>query len=48
MAALREIYSLRPAPEFELWLEDCNLMKNGKLTEHAGNPAYLFKKFAAC
>jgi ethanolamine ammonia-lyase large subunit len=37
LAALREIYSLRPAPEFELWL-----------TEHAGNPAYVFKKFAAC
>lgn len=46
IASLREIHSLRPAPEFEIWLEECNLMKNGKLTEHAGDPTYLYKKFA--
>lgn len=37
-ATLREMMDLRPAPEFELWLEERDLMRDGKLTERAGNP----------
>jgi len=40
-ASLREIFGLRPAPEFEAWLEDRGLMKDGKLTEHAGDATAL-------
>ena len=32
-AALREIYGLRPAPEFEEWLTRLGLWRSGKLTE---------------
>lgn len=37
-ASLRALMNLRPAPEFESWLEERDLMKDGKLTERAGNP----------
>ncbi len=37
-ASLRSLMNLRPAPEFEAWLEERDLMKNGKLTEKGGNP----------
>lgn len=46
IAALREIHQLRPAPEFEVWLESVELFKNGKLTKNAGDPSYLPKRFA--
>lgn len=36
-AQLREIYGLRPAPEFEAWLERVGLWRNGRLTERAGD-----------
>ena len=41
VACLRELMGLRPAPEFERWLEDKGLMKNGRLTEKAGDPTYV-------
>ncbi len=37
IAALRELCNLRPAPEFELWMEDVGLMRDGRLTERAGD-----------
>jgi ethanolamine ammonia-lyase large subunit len=37
-AALRELLGLRPAPEFEQWLESVGLWRNGRLTERAGDP----------
>jgi ethanolamine ammonia-lyase large subunit len=37
VAALRELLGLRPAPELEAWLESRGLMRNGRLTEHAGD-----------
>ena len=37
-AQLREIYGLRPTPEFEVWLERIGLWRNGRLTERAGDP----------
>ncbi|MBI4510118.1 MAG: ethanolamine ammonia-lyase subunit EutB [Deltaproteobacteria bacterium] len=39
-AGLRQLLSLRPAPEFEAWLEEVGLMKNGKLTSRAGDPSF--------
>ena len=36
-AQLREIHGLRPAPEFEAWMERVGLWRNGKLTERAGD-----------
>ncbi|MBS1996407.1 MAG: ethanolamine ammonia-lyase subunit EutB [Cyanobacteria bacterium SZAS LIN-2] len=40
-ASLRQIFGLRPAPEFEAWLEDRGIMKDGRLTEIAGDAAAL-------
>jgi ethanolamine ammonia-lyase large subunit len=42
-AALREIFGLRPAPQFEVWLEQMGLMEEGRLTERAGDPTIFFK-----
>jgi ethanolamine ammonia-lyase large subunit len=36
-AALREVFGLRPAPEFEAWLERLGLWRDGRLTELAGD-----------
>ena len=36
-AALREIFGLRPIPEFDRWLEKMGFSKDGKLTELAGD-----------
>ena len=41
---LRQLFHLRPAPEFEGWLENLGLMKNGVLTEKAGDPTFFLKK----
>ncbi|WP_028552837.1 ethanolamine ammonia-lyase subunit EutB [Paenibacillus sp. UNC451MF] len=38
IATLREMLGLRPAPEFERWLERMGIMENGKLTSIAGDP----------
>ncbi len=37
IASLRELMRLRPAPEFEAWLNEIGLMSDGKLTETAGD-----------
>jgi ethanolamine ammonia-lyase large subunit len=42
-AALRRIFKLRPAPEFEEWLERVGLMSNGVLSESAGDPSFFLK-----
>jgi ethanolamine ammonia-lyase large subunit len=39
--ALRELLDLRPAPEFEAWLETRGLMADGRLTALAGDPRAL-------
>jgi ethanolamine ammonia-lyase large subunit len=41
IASLRELLGLRPAPEFEIWLENAGLMKDGKLTDVAGDASYI-------
>lgn len=42
-AALREIFGLRPAPQFEVWLEKMGLMADGRLTDRAGDPTIFFR-----
>lgn len=46
-AALREIYGLKPAPEFEAWLERMGLWRNGRLTERAGDASVFAREFGA-
>lgn len=36
-AAVREVLGLRPAEEFERWLEQMEIMRDGKLTDRAGD-----------
>jgi ethanolamine ammonia-lyase large subunit len=43
-ATLRRIFNLRPAPEFERWMEAVGLMKNGKLTRKAGDPTIFLSR----
>ncbi|MFC4100467.1 ethanolamine ammonia-lyase subunit EutB [Paenibacillus xanthanilyticus] len=38
IATVRELLGLRPAPEFERWLEARGLLENGVLTDAAGDP----------
>ncbi len=41
---LRQLFGLRPAPEFEKWMEGLGLMKDGVLTEQAGDPTFFLKR----
>ncbi len=41
--SLRQTLGLRPLPEFEAWMEGMGLMKNGILTEKAGDPTIFLK-----
>ena len=43
-ASLRQLLGLRPAPEFEGWLEALGLMKNGRLTAKAGDASFFLQK----
>lgn len=43
IATLRELFSLRPLPEFEGWAEQMGIMANGRLTARAGD-ATIFAK----
>ena len=43
-ASLRQLFKLRPAPEFEKWLEELGLMQNGVLTEKAGDPTFFLRR----
>jgi ethanolamine ammonia-lyase large subunit len=40
---LRQLFKARPAAEFEKWLVDLGLMKDGVLTEKAGDPSFFLK-----
>ena len=37
-----QLLGLRPAPEFERWLERMGLMSDGRLTARAGDPSIFF------
>lgn len=41
-ATVRQLLGLRPAPEFEAWLEKMGIMENGKLTPLAGDASIFF------
>src|SRR5215208_4232530 len=41
---LRQLFKLRPAPEFEKWMVELGLMKDGVLTEKAGDPSFFLKR----
>ncbi len=41
-AALRELLGLRPAPEFDAWLEKMGITQDGRLTAIAGDPSAIF------
>ncbi|MGE5542027.1 MAG: ethanolamine ammonia-lyase subunit EutB [Bacillota bacterium] len=42
-ASLRQLLGLRPAPEFEKWLEKMGFMEGGMLTEKAGDPTVFLR-----
>lgn len=41
-ATIRQLLGLRPAPEFETWLERMGIMENGRLTARAGDASMFF------
>ncbi|MCU0265456.1 MAG: ethanolamine ammonia-lyase subunit EutB [Actinomycetia bacterium] len=38
--SLRQLLGLRPLPEFEAWMEGLGLLKDGRLTEQAGDASF--------
>ena len=44
IATLRGMLRLRPAPEFEAWLESVGLMCDGRLTAKAGDPSFFLSR----
>jgi ethanolamine ammonia-lyase large subunit len=43
-ATLRQLFKIRPAAEFEAWLESIGIMKDGVLTAKAGDPTFFLKR----
>ncbi|UGA55945.1 ethanolamine ammonia-lyase subunit EutB [Vibrio sp. VB16] len=43
-ATVRQLLGLRPAPEFEKWMEKMGLLENGLLTSKAGDPSIFFNR----
>lgn len=41
-ATIRQLLNLRPAPEFERWLEHMGIMENGRLAAKAGDASMFF------
>jgi ethanolamine ammonia-lyase large subunit len=41
-ATVRQTLNLRPAPEFEFWLEQRGIMRDGRLTRRAGDASIFF------
>ena len=41
---LRQLFKLRPAPEFEAWMEGLGLIRDGVLTEKAGDPSFFLAR----
>jgi len=42
--SLRQTLGLHPLPEFELWMEELGFIKNGILTDKAGDPSFFLSK----
>lgn len=43
-ASLRQLLKLRPLPEFEAWSEGLGLMRDGRLTERAGDASFFLAR----
>ena len=43
-ASLRAIYGLKPAPEFEAWMERVGLWRDGRMTSRAGDPSVFLQR----
>ena len=44
IATLRSLFRLRPGPEFEAWLESIGLMRDGRLTQKAGDASFFLSR----
>ncbi len=44
IASLRSIFKLKPAPEFEQWLESMGILKNGQITDKFGDPTIFLSR----
>jgi ethanolamine ammonia-lyase large subunit len=42
--SLRQALGLRPLPEFEAWMEEVGLWKDGQLTDIAGDASFFLKR----
>ena len=42
--AIRQALGLRPLPEFEAWMENVGLWKDGQLTDTAGDASFFLKR----
>ncbi|GAB2472495.1 ethanolamine ammonia-lyase subunit EutB [Xylanimonas ulmi] len=42
--ALRQALGLRPLPEFEAWMQDLGLWRDGALTDLAGDPSFFLQR----
>jgi ethanolamine ammonia-lyase large subunit len=42
--SLRQTLGLRPLPEFEVWMESLGLIKDGRLTEKAGDASFFLQR----
>jgi ethanolamine ammonia-lyase large subunit len=42
--SLRQLLGLRPLPEFEKWMEDLGLLRDGRLTEQAGDASFFLSR----
>jgi ethanolamine ammonia-lyase large subunit len=42
--SLRQALGLRPLPEFETWMEDLGLMRDGRLTDKAGDASFFLQR----
>jgi ethanolamine ammonia-lyase large subunit len=42
--SLRQLLGLRPLPEFEAWMESLGLLRDGRLTEEAGDASFFLSR----
>ena len=42
--SLRQLLGLRPLPEFEAWMEGLGLLRDGRLTEKAGDASFFLSR----
>ncbi|HRB99378.1 MAG TPA: ethanolamine ammonia-lyase subunit EutB, partial [Dermatophilaceae bacterium] len=42
--SLRALLRMRPLPEFEAWMEGLGLMRDGRLTDRAGDASFFLAR----